>query len=111
MPEPRSTRVPGSGTKCRFRKPKPGTTADAPMFVLMKIGVTRVTLPDGAPVFDSGDTPPMAVIVPIWPVPVVHGAPITVMFTAAITVTTPPWPTTFSGTFRFEMLADEPHAP
>src|SRR5690606_32337460 len=78
-------------------------------FVLMNTGVTRVTVPDGAPVFDSGDTPPIAVTVPTATVPVVHGAPITVRFTAPITDAKPPWPTLLSGTLRF--ATDALHGP
>src|SRR5690606_21927741 len=96
MPEPRSTSVPGSGTKFRVRMPKAGSTAEAPMFVLMKIGVTSCTLPPAtAP---PPDVPPITVSAPTAAVPVVHGAPTTVRLTSADTVVVPPAPTTDSGT-------------
>ena len=46
MPLARSSAVEGSGMKCRSRIPKAGITPDAPMLVLMRIGVTSRTLPD-----------------------------------------------------------------
>lgn len=48
-------------------------------------------------------------IVPNDAVPVVHGTPITVRLTAAVTAARPPAPTTLSGTERFETAIE--HGP
>src|SRR5262245_20008958 len=94
-----------------LRIPNTGTTADDPMLVLMKTGVTSVIAPEGLPVFESGETPPISVTAPTAAVPVVHGAPNTVRLTAAITVASPPAPTTLSGMLRFETLSVAPQSP
>src|SRR4030095_5705713 len=109
MPAPRSNRVAGSGTKCRLRKAKTGTTADGPMFVLTNTGLTSVRVPEAMPVLEAGSPPPIWVMGAIDTVPVSHGAPTTVMFTAAVTFATPPAPTGASGTARFATAAE--HGP
>src|SRR5512134_3207332 len=105
MPEPSSTSVPGSGTKCSVRMPKVGTTAEGPMFVLTSTGVTRRTTPDGAAVELVPEAGPCAKpdteFGPIAATPVVHGLPVTVTFTKNDTVLLPPTPTTDRGTDTF----------
>jgi len=51
--------------KSRLRVAKLGCIEIWETFVLMKIGVTSFTWPSGAAVFESGDTLPMTVFVPI----------------------------------------------
>src|SRR5262245_26317191 len=101
--------VPGSGTRCRFKKANTGMIADGARLVLTNTGDTRLTVPEGYAVFEKGAAPPMCETVPTATVPVVQGAPITVRFTSPCAVTKPPTPTTPSGTWRF---ATEPeHGP
>src|SRR5512145_2437622 len=109
IPAPSSTAVPGSGTKCRVRKPKAGTTVEPAMSVLMTIGVTKRTRPEGAAVELVAEAGPWAkpravrVSKPVGTatLPEVQPAPATVTFTRKPTEAVPPLPITDSGTDTF----------
>ena len=84
--------MPGSGTKWSVRKPNAGTMPGR--VVRRKMGVTSRMLPDGWSADEAAPSGPRAnpitVSVPSAAVPVVQGAPTTVMFTAPLIVADPP---------------------